>query len=54
MKRTGETRRYFVGVLDDNGEILNDVFEVREDFVQFMRDFANVAADVNHDTVRRE
>ena len=48
------TRRYFFGVLDDGGEILDDVFEVREVFVQFIRDFANTATDVNHDTVRRK
>ena len=33
---------------------MNDVFEVREAFVQFIRDFANTATDVNHHTVRRK
>ncbi len=47
-------RRYILGILDDGGEIMNDVFEVREDLVQFIHDFSNTVTDVNHDTIWRE
>ena len=54
MHADDSTRGYIFGILDDGSEIFNDVFKVGEGFVQFIRDFACVATDVNDDTVRRK